>query len=115
MKNGDKIPGGLTDKWSVKDVAEKHDVSVSKIKKELESGTTIELEHTKDKNKAREIALDHLYEFPDYYTRLKDMENKAKKDLKNKGITEYARRMRELAGLADGNQNKSLKTVQEGV
>lgn len=29
-------------------------------------------------------------------------------------ISEYARRMRELAGLAEGNQNKSLKTIQEG-
>jgi len=29
-------------------------------------------------------------------------------------ITEFARRMRELAGLSDGSQNKSLKTVQQG-
>lgn len=42
------------------------------------------------------------------------MEDKAKKEV-NEGITAYAKRMRELAGLADGNQNKSLKTVQEGV
>jgi hypothetical protein len=29
-------------------------------------------------------------------------------------ITDYARRMRELAGLSEGTQNKSLKTVNEG-
>lgn len=29
-------------------------------------------------------------------------------------ITEFARRMRELAGLSEGNQNKSLKTINEG-
>jgi len=117
MAKGDKIPGGLTDKWSVKDVADKHDVSVSKIEKELKAGTDVEMEHTKEKDKAREIALDHLHEFPDYYTRLKDMENKAEKEM-NEGkenITDYARRMRELAGLSDGNQNKSLKTINEGV
>jgi hypothetical protein len=117
MAKGDKIPGGLTDNWSVSDVAKKHDVDVSKIKKELEKGTEIELEHTNDKAKAKEIALDHLYEFPDYYTRLKDMENKAEKEM-NEGkenITDYARRMRELAGLSEGNQNKSLNTINEGV
>ena len=116
MAKGDKIQGGLTDKWSVKDVAKKHDVEVSEINKELEAGAKVELEHTKDKSKAREIALDHLYEIPDYYKRLNDMENKAEKEMNegNENITDYARRMRELAGFAEGNQNKSLKTIQEG-
>lgn len=116
MAKGDKIPGGLTDKWSVEDVAKKHNVDVSKIEKELETGTKIELEHTNSKEKAREIALDHLYEIPDYYTRLKDMENKAEKEM-NEGkenITSYARRMRELAGLSEGTERKSLKTINEG-
>lgn len=113
MAKGDKITGGLTDNWTVEDVAKKHDVSISKIKKELDKGTEVELEHTNSKGKAKEIALDHLYEIPDYYTRLIDMENEAKKEM-NEGITAYAKRMRELAGLADGNQNKSLKTIQEG-
>jgi hypothetical protein len=34
---------------------------------------------------------------------------------KKGNISEYAKRMRELAGLSEGNQNKSLKTIQEGV
>ncbi len=117
MAKGDKIPGGLTDKWSVKDVANKHSVSVSEIERELKDGTDIEMEHTKDKIKAREIALDHLYEFPDYYTRLKDMENKAEKEM-NEGkenITDYAKRMRELAGFSEDENKKSLKTINEGV
>lgn len=42
--------------------------------KELEMGIKVELEHTDDKDKAKEIALDHLAELPDYYTRLKKME-----------------------------------------
>lgn len=115
MEKEDKIPGGLTDKWSVKDVANKHNVSVSKIEKELEAGATVELEHTKDKTKAREIALDHLHEFPDYYTRLKDMENKAEKEINEGGITAYAKRMRELAGYSEDENKKSLKTIQEGI
>ena len=45
---------------------------------ELAAGTEIELEHTTDENTARRIALDHLSEFSDYYTRLKKMEEEAK-------------------------------------
>jgi len=115
MAKGDKISGGLTDNWTVEDVAKKHSVSIDEIKKELEKGTGIELEHTNNKGEAKEIALDHLYEFPDYYTRLDNMENKAEKDMEKKeNITEYARRMRELAGLSEGKQSKSLNTIQEG-
>ena len=41
---------------------------------ELSMGINVETEHTKSKKKAKEIALDHLEEIPDYYTRLKKME-----------------------------------------
>lgn len=43
-------------------------------KKELEMGTKAEMEHTKNKAIAKRIALDHLAELPDYYTRLTKME-----------------------------------------
>ena len=33
-------------------------------------------EHTSSDSVAREIALDHLMELPDYYTKLEKMENK---------------------------------------
>jgi hypothetical protein len=39
--------------------------------KEIEMGTRIEHEHTKDDALARKIAMDHLGEDPHYYTRLK--------------------------------------------
>jgi hypothetical protein len=39
-------------------------------KKELEMGIKVEMEHTKNKAVAKRIALDHLAEMPDYYTRL---------------------------------------------
>ena len=32
-----------------------------------------------------------------------------------KSISEYAKRMRELTGFSEGKQNKSIKTIQEGV
>jgi len=41
---------------------------------QLIMGIKIEMEHTKDKAMAKQIALDHLTEIPDYYTRLDKME-----------------------------------------
>jgi hypothetical protein len=44
--------------------------------KELKMGIKVEMEHTKNKTIAKRIALDHLAELPDYYTRLLKMEGK---------------------------------------
>lgn len=57
----DKLPGGQGDKLKPEDVDPK----------ELEMGIKYELDHTKDKQIAQEIALDHLSEDPKYYTKLK--------------------------------------------
>lgn len=38
---------------------------------ELAKGMKVEREHTKNKNTARTIAMDHLAEDPHYYTKLK--------------------------------------------
>ena len=46
-------------------------------KKELALGIKVEMEHTKNKTIAKRIALDHLAEFGDYYTRLLKMEKEA--------------------------------------
>jgi len=52
--------------------------------KELLVGIKVEREHTTDKYMALEIATDHLEEFPDYYTRLEEMEEKTDKDWKER-------------------------------
>jgi len=64
---------------TVEEIAEKHRLDVSFIEKQLKMGEPIEHEHTKDHKLAREIALQHLDEISDYYTRLKKMEADAKK------------------------------------
>lgn len=46
---------------------------------QLKMGIEVEYEHTNDPRIAERIALDHLAEFPDYYTRLAKMEEEAKK------------------------------------
>jgi hypothetical protein len=64
---------------SVEQIAKKHRLEVSFVRRQLEMGIPIEHEHTKDKDLATDIALQHLEEIPDYYTRLKKMEADAKK------------------------------------
>lgn len=52
---------------------------------QLKVGISIEMEHTRFRWVAQIIALDHLYEFPDYYTRLLQLEKDAEDD-KRRGI-----------------------------
>jgi hypothetical protein len=66
------------------EIAKKHRLNVSFIEKQLEMGVKIEHEHTKNKELATFIALQHLDEIPDYYTRLKKMESSAKKEHNSK-------------------------------
>ena len=74
---------------SVEQIARKHRMDVSDIQKQLDMGEPIEHEHTKNHKLAMDIALQHLDEFPDYYTRLKKMEASAKKEhQKFKDVTE---------------------------
>ena len=78
----EKLEGGLADKKTVEDIAKKHKMDVQSIKKHLKDGMKVELEHTKDKLKAKEIAMDHLFEDPKYYDKLKKIETKESDDLK---------------------------------
>jgi hypothetical protein len=56
---------------SVEAIAKKHGVSVAEIEKQLKIGMAVEAEHGKNKGSEREIAMDHLNEKPNYYTKLK--------------------------------------------
>jgi hypothetical protein len=84
--NEQKIKGGKGDKMSIKKIAKKFDVDISAIKKELKLGKEVETEHTKNTEMAKDIAMDHLSEIPDYYTMLKKFEKRAleKWKVKNK-------------------------------
>ncbi len=77
----EKLKGGLSDKMTLRDLAKHHtkkggdvEATYEKLKKQLKMGMTTEKEHTEDIKKAREIAMDHLYEDPSYYSKLKKME-----------------------------------------
>ena len=64
---------------SPEEIAKKHRLDVSQVYKQLKIGIPIEHEHTQNKELSTYIALQHLDEIPDYYTRLKKMELSAKK------------------------------------
>jgi hypothetical protein len=77
-------------------------MDVSDIQRQLDMGVPIEHEHTRNKTLATDIALQHLDEFPDYYTRLKKMEASARKehkkfkDVKEDAVTDLQRGITEL-------------------
>lgn len=80
--NLEMISGGLADDLSLVDLAKKHDSKgyydqrdmVNFLTRQLIDGIFVELEHTDDHQKAKEIAMDHLYEDPNYYIKLKKIE-----------------------------------------
>lgn len=55
---------------TLQDLAAIHKVSIDAIKTQLAKGIEVELEHTSDSAIAKEIALDHIAERPDYYDML---------------------------------------------
>ena len=74
----EKIPGGLAKGMTIKDLANHHKVDVDTIKKALAKGIKVELEHTTNKEIAKEIAMDHVYEDLKYYDKLKKIEEEKK-------------------------------------
>jgi len=108
---------------TVEQIAKKHRLDVSFIEKQLKIGEPIEHEHTQDHNLARDIALQHLDEIPDYYTRLKKMEASAKKDHKKfKDVKEdvsiedmFGNTFAEVIDLIQAEKLKESDTVRKGI
>lgn len=87
-KESEKIPGGISKGYTLKDIAKKHAYDDSKdntskekiekmfnqLKKQLVKGVKVELEHTDSIKVAMEIAKDHLYEDPTYYSKLEKID-----------------------------------------
>lgn len=76
----EKLEGGLSDKKTLNDIAKKHEKNgvhdiLNSLKKQFAMGIRVEMEHTKDKAVAKEIVMDHLWEDPKYYSKIKKIEN----------------------------------------
>lgn len=103
----EKLEGGVADNKSLSDIAKKHKVDVKVLTKQFEKGVKVEMEHTEDKEKAKEIAMDHIFEDPNYYTKLKKMETKESKDLKlSKNDTEMVRGIVDIINQVKDIDNK---------
>jgi predicted ABC-type ATPase len=85
LKDGGKIKvGRLAKGMNLYDIAKHHGISLSELKKQLQLGIKTEMEHTYDKEIAKAIAYDHLFENPTYYSDLSKMEMQAEaKKLEN--------------------------------
>ncbi|MDC7221634.1 MAG: hypothetical protein PQJ59_17005 [Spirochaetales bacterium] len=109
------IKGGKADNLTPADLAEKYDIPLEEIRSRLEEGIKVEMEHTDKRSIAREIAMDHLSESAEYYSKLEEMEEelKTKKSIiekvkyvfrKSKGEVKSGRIItrKELLNLANG-------------
>lgn len=75
------IPGGESSKYGqisveemIQAIAEEHGVSAEQIQQQFDMGVEEEMEHAQEEMIAQEIALDHLVEDPEYYSKLEDAE-----------------------------------------
>ena len=79
VSESEKLKGGKADNKSLVQIAKKHDAKsyyhiddmVKSLKRQVEMGLTIEMDHTDSEDKALEIVYDHLWEDPKYYSKLK--------------------------------------------
>jgi len=68
---------------------------------QLSMGIEVEKEHTDDEEIAVLIAAHHLDEIPDYYTRLKAMEDESKIGEESPGVEEFKRKLNKAFGVQE--------------
>ena len=78
---------------SAEEIAKKHNITLAAVHAQIAKGRKVEREHTSSDAEAKEIARDHLDEFPDYYDRLDKMETQAKKDMKEGRVLRFVDKM----------------------
>ena len=119
----ENLEGGIADKKTVEDIAKKHKLDVEVIKKHLNDGIKVEMEHTNLKTKAKEIAMDHIFEDPKYYDKLSKMETNEiennESDQNDKemvdGIIEIIKQIKDTSNRKEVAQNMVKKLKREKV
>lgn len=91
----DLVPGGLAQGKTIQQISSHHRIPLEKLNIQLLKGIKVEMEHTTDKNIAREIAMDHLWEDPNYYDKLKKIETSENKTKDIFGVNVFAREIAE--------------------
>lgn len=80
---------------------------------QLKAGIKVEMEHTKDRAAAEEIAKDHLTENTDYYKHLEKMEDKMNST--EKSLSDLAKALKALAVLGLGRRARMSAAYTVGV
>lgn len=75
--------GHLAEGFSLRDIADIHQVPLAELKKQVRLGMEAESEHTSSKREQMKIVKDHLFENPKYYTLLKKVGLKKGGEVKN--------------------------------
>jgi len=65
-----KINVTLTIAATPRQIARKYGVSLSSVLRKLNKGIRVEMEHTRNRQVAMKIAIDHLLEDIDYYSKV---------------------------------------------
>ncbi len=123
QNESENLEGGEGDNKTLEDIAKKHDQKgyyhidnmVDSLKKQLEMGVEVELEHTDDPDKAKEIAMDHLWEDPSYYTKLSRIENQDNNDNMVSGVAEILKQIQDIDNRKEVFDNMIEKFHNEDV
>jgi hypothetical protein len=119
----EKLEGGVADDKSLSDIAKKHKVDVKVLIKQFEKGVKVEMEHTDDKERAKEITMDHISEDPKYYDKLSKMETNETKGNKSDqndkemvdGIIDIVKQIKDISNRKDVAKNMVKKLKRENV
>jgi hypothetical protein len=95
---------------TVQELASKYHVSVATVKKQLDQGIPVEMEHTNRKGVAREIALDHLDEDLYYYDKLKKIEKQDLNESRSRSVI-VVDVQPEYSGIMDGDENPVFEEI----
>ena len=109
----DKIEGGLSAGMDLTDIANHHKVDIDELMKEFQMGIKVEMEHTTDRKVAEEIAMDHLYEDPKYYSKLSTIEKNEYGFMTGK----YKQPAAQIGGLGDSEYSEYVdeETLNENI
>jgi len=116
----EKLEGGIADSKSLDELAKKHKVDVKVLTRQFNKGVKVEMEHTDNKQMAKEIAMDHISEDPKYYDKLSKMETKDTKDNQNDkemvdGIIDIIKQIKDTSNRKEVAHNMIKKLKREKV
>ena len=129
INESEMLKGGNADNKSLIQIAKKHDAKnyyhiddmVKSLKKQVEMGLPIEMDHTDSEDKAREIVYDHLWEDPKYYTKLKKSDIDEVKDSHEhdddmvSGVAEILKQIKDKDNRKEVHKNMVSKFHKENV